>query len=552
MLKHEIIKIKLSNKNISYYKLVLNNNNLSVNDAIDILSDRISNGSSIKITGICDICGSEKKISKKSYNIQSNFSKGIFTCSKKCSLLKSKKTNLEKWGVENPFQSEEIKEKIKKTNKRKYGVCNPQQCDSIKKKTKKTNLEKWGYESVSKSEIVKNKVIRTNNIKFGVDYPSMNKDIIKKMKLTTYKRYGVDNFSKTNKFKEILSNKYFYRMLDKLKRHGELINSNNGEYEIECGLCNNSYKILYTLMYNRLSNGDVICIHCNPKKQTIQENKLYDFINENYNGRILKNTRNIISNELDIYLPDLNLAFEFNGLYWHSDLYKKKSYHLDKTKECDKIGIQLIHVWEDDWMYKKNIVKSLILNKLNKSKRIFARKCEIKEINDNKLVRNFLNKNHIQGFVGSSIKVGLFYDGELVSLMSFGKLRIPLNQKSVVGSYELLRFCNILNTTVVGGASKLFKHFINKYQPKEIISYSDNSISNGNMYEKLKFKLINDNPPGYYWVIDGIRNYRFNYRKDKLIKEGYDSNKTEVEIMNDRGYYKIFNSGTKKWVLKNI
>ena len=118
---------------------------------------------------------------------------------------------------------------------------------------------------------------------------------------------------------------------------------------------------------------------------------------------------------------------------------------------CNSNGIQLFHICEDDWIYKQNIIKSMILNKLGKSSnKIYARKTEVKEVIDNKLVREFLDNNHIQGFVGSKIKLGLFYKDELVSLMTFSKRTFMKNE-----DYELVRFCNKLNTNVIGGASKL-------------------------------------------------------------------------------------------------
>jgi len=291
------------------------------------------------------------------------------------------------------------------------------------------------------------------------------------------------------------------------------------------------------------------CPKCN--RFNIKENKLFEYIQSVYEGDILKNVRNIISKEIDIYLPELKLAFEFNGLYWHSELYKEKNYHLNKTKECLDKGIKLIHIWEDDWEFKKDIILSIINNKLNKSKKIFARKCEVKEIKDNKLVRDFLEKNHIQGFVGSSIKLGLFYNNELVSLMTFGNLRKCLGQISKNGSYELLRFCNKLNHIVIGGASRLFKRFITENEVDEVISYSDNSRSIGNIYNKIGFYLLSESIPNYYWIVDNERKNRFNFRKDKLIKAGYDPNKTEIQIMNERGYIRIFDCGTKKWKFEN-
>ena len=191
----------------------------------------------------------------------------------------------------------------------------------------------------------------------------------------------------------------------------------------------------------------------------------------------------------------------------------------------------------------------MILNKLGKTpNKIFARKTEIKEINDNKIIRDFLNKNHIQGFIGSKIKLGLFYNDELVSLMTFGELRKSLGQSDKKGSYELLRFCNKLNTSVVGGASKLFKYFINNFEFNEITSYADRSISNGNLYVSLGFNFEKYTSPNYYYIIDGVRKHRFGFRKDKLVKEGFDLTKTEIQIMSERKINRIYNSGNIKFI----
>ena len=189
----------------------------------------------------------------------------------------------------------------------------------------------------------------------------------------------------------------------------------------------------------------------------------------------------------------------------------------------------------------------MILHKLGKSKKIYARKCEIKTPN-NKDVREFLINNHIQGFVGSNIKLGLYFEDELVSLMTFGNLRKSLGQVSSEGSYELLRFCNKLGYSIIGGASKLFKYFLNNYDVKEITSYSDSSRGVGNLYKLLNFEFIHESTPNYYYIINGVKKHRFNFRKDKLIREGGDPNKTEVQIMNEKGYFRIFDCGSKKWI----
>ena len=111
----------------------------------------------------------------------------------------------------------------------------------------------------------------------------------------------------------------------------------------------------------------------------------------------------------------------------------------------------------------------------------------------------------------------------------------------------MLRFCNKLNTNIIGGASKLFKHFVENYKSKEITTYADRSISQGRLYETLGFKFIKKTEPNYYYIIDGIRHHRFNFRKDVLVKQGYDPNKTEHEIMLERNIYRIYDSGNLKF-----
>ena len=274
---------------------------------------------------------------------------------------------------------------------------------------------------------------------------------------------------------------------------------------------------------------------------------LYDFINENYHGKIEKKNRKILGGkEIDIFLPELKTGFEFNGIYYHSEIFKTKEEVMEKKNICEKVGVKLITVWEDDWEYKKNIVKSRILNILNKSRKIYARKCEVREASASE-ERKFLDQNHIQGWCPSSIKIGLYFESELVSIMTFGGYRIALGKKSKEGEYELLRFCNSLNTTVIGGASKIFKEFIKKFRPLKILSYQNNSWNTGNLYENLGFKKTGLTAQNYYWCKGNVRFNRYNFRKDKLVKEGFDQNLTENDIMIERGYYKSWDMGNVKW-----
>lgn len=282
------------------------------------------------------------------------------------------------------------------------------------------------------------------------------------------------------------------------------------------------------------------------------------FIKCNYSGVIVENDTSVLKHdELCIYLPELKLAIDYNNLSDHCELYKSKKYHIGKTEACEKNGIKLIHIYEDDWNIKTDIIKSRLLNLIGAiPTKYYARKCVVKElttVKDNQLIKPFLVANHMQGFVGAKIKIGLFCDGELVSLMTFGERRVAMGvKKNSDGEYEMLRFCNKINVNVVGGASKIFKYFLTNYNPRLVTTYADRSWSRGELYEKLGFLYLYKTEPNYYYILENIRKHRFNFRKDLLIKQGFDGSKTEVQIMHDRGLYRMFDSGNVKFEYINI
>ena len=474
---------------------------------------------------------------------------------------KTKNTNLEKYGCEYSVQSDIIKEKTKQTNLEKYGTLCPLQSDTIKEKTKKTNLEKYGTDHPTKTDSVKNKMKKTNLEKYETEYPSkldeiklkvkeryienygvehiMQLDEFKnKMKKTNIEKYETEFYSQSNFYKKIINNRNIIKLSNKYEIN--VLNIENNNIYCECNNCHNIFSASYQQLYNRYKYGVELCTICNPiNSLSDRESQIQDIIRVCSNTELLFNNRTIISPyELDIYLPELKLAFEFNGLYWHSELYKDKKYHLNKTELCEKIGIELIHIYEDDLVYKQDIVRSMILNKLGKNEfKISALKCIIKEI-DNKLTRQFLESNHIQGFVGSTIKIGLFYENELVSLMTFSKK--TMGKKSTNNNeYKLLRFCNKLNTNVIGGASKMFKYFIKTYHPEEIITNTDRSFNQGKLYKNLGFEYFGKTEPNYYYIINGIRKHSKNI----------DKNKMKSEIL-DRKIYRIYDSGNLKFCWK--
>lgn len=525
MIKQEYVKINIDNKSevYRYSKLGYSPN---LGGEIEVSIKHLPKSNPTKILVQCDFCGKDKFVSYKQYNLSTNNGNDIYCCSQKCSRIKNRRTLNEKYGVDNISKLNEIKEKKKQTCLLKHGVYYPQQSDKIREKSNITKFERYGDKNWNNKEKAKNTCLE----KYGVEFPQSLGEIKRKQQLTYF----------NNNYLSIIDNYRYFNIIDyNIDKNMEMICDLNSGH---------TFKIRYKLFWNRLNNKSTVCTVCNPISKNISgaEIKLLNYIKSIYKSEIITSDKNIISpNELDIYLPDLKLGFEYNGLYWHSDLYKPKNYHLEKTEMCEKRGITLIHIWEDDWLYKSDIVKSMIRNKLGLSNKIMARKCIIKEVNS-KDARIFLDKNHLQGHIKSSIRIGLYYNDQLVSLMTFGKTRVPLNSKQTEGEYELYRFCNIQNSLIVGGMSKLLNYFIKKYNPKKIITFVDRSHSIGTSYKNVGFKFLYNTSPGYYWIVDGIRSYRYNWRKDKLVKMGYDKTKSENQIMKELGYNKIYNAGNIK------
>jgi len=576
----------LKNKKNCDYLTYLNDNTKYLNDVT--LSERIYYFvNNIYQTNLC-ICG--KPLSFIGFKGGHRKSCG----DKVCYSVKRKETCIDEYGVDNPKKSKEILQKEKVGILNRWNGSHYMMNDDVKLRFKESMIKNHGVEWAQQSDIIskKSRESYSNNLNLPESLKKRSEkffnksiidrdNIVTKRKNTIIEKYGsIDNFynylnykvkeksilnhgvnhhmshpdiikKRVDSYKKGVTDKLIDILPINLEYVGRGLNNNEIDsiISIKCLDCGDNFDINRQLLKFRIDRSDDVCLKCNPILCGRSKMKLdvLEFIKLNYTGDIISNTRSVIDNEIDIYLPDLGLAFEFNGLHQHSDLHKDKYYHINKSNDCLDKDIQLIHIWEDDWLYKTNIIKSIILNKIGNSNRIFARKCIIKEV-DNKLVRSFLVNNHIQGFVGSKIKLGLFHNDELVSLMTFGSLRKSLGYNSKENSYELLRFCNKLNSSVIGGASKLFKHFTKSYEVNQVISYSDTSRGVGNLYEKLGFKFSHNSDPNYYWVINNIRKHRFNFRKDRLVSLGYDKEKTEIQIMNELGYYRIFDCGSKKWI----
>ena len=323
----------------------------------------------------------------------------------------------------------------------------------------------------------------------------------------------------------------------------------------KCNVCGDTHEKKYDA-----ADTTIRCYTCQPKiKYTSKEEQIiYNYITQQLSVQCECNVKSILSRQrqIDIFIPEYKLGIQINGIFWHSEYSnnRDKNYHLNKTLQCNNLGITLIHIFDDQIRDHLQIVKSRISNMLNKSKyNIHARKCIIKEVSF-EIKSQFLNKNHLQGNVQSTINIGAYFNDQLVSVMTFGRPRFRSNYE-----YELLRFCNKLYTNIPGIASRMFKYFKQKYQPKNIMTYSDIRWSNNKqsyVYDKLGFKYDGLSKPNYYYTYDyQIRQNRFKYRKSELYKmfTGVDlTNKTEEEIMYDNGYDRIWDCGNRRYLWQNI
>ena len=336
-----------------------------------------------------------------------------------------------------------------------------------------------------------------------------------------------------SKSKEVHGDKYGYDNFDYVNWHtpSYVTCPLHGDFLVHCS--------------NHISNKSG-CPKCSHKVSRWEEGVL-DFISS-LGVECEASNRDVLGGmEIDIYLPQHRIGIECDGLRWHSELYRGKNFHLEKTDKCGEQGVRLIHIFEDEWIAKNSIWKSMIRNMLGLTdKKIYARNCKTRAVSSRD-ARAFLNENHIQGHSNSKFNYGLYHDGELVSLMTFGHKRINLGGRNESGHFELVRFCNKAGTNVVGGASKLLKHFVKENNPTEIVSYSDKRWSLGKLYGSLGFVHSHDSKPNYFYVKNGVRMNRFMFRKSVLVKDGFDKTKTEHDIMMERGIYRIYDCGTMVW-----
>lgn len=456
-----------------------------------------------KIVCSCDYCGTIFERLKHNVERSWRYVKTDSCSNIVCVQKKRVQTNRLLFGQDNAFQNEDVKKKITETNITKFGVSNVFQNKEIQERQKRTCKEKYGVDNVFQSKDVKDKIKKGHMKKYGVKNPTQDPTIKKKQEATLLCLYGVPH---------------------------ALQNAELRQKAMETCIANFGYFPVNN--YGKTQKG------------------IQDWLNSL--GFNFKSTRKLIPGfEIDLYDESKKLAIEYCGLHWHNEFSpepRNHKYHHNKYKQCLDQGVQLLTIFSDEWEKHNSQCRGHIKSILGiNDKRLFARKCEIKEI-DKDIGRKFFDDYHIQGKNKLGIIFfGLYHEDELVGCMSLG--RHNRQTKALV----LDRLCFKHGIQITGGASKLFAactKWAKEQGHKEILSFSDNRWSLGNVYTALNFEMVIDYNPDYSYVKIQSPNERLSKQSQKKSVVACPEDKTEYEWAHARGLARIWDCGKKKWVFK--
>ena len=516
-----------------------------------------------------------------------------FSNALKCPEIKEKvqKTVKEKYGVDNLSQSAEIQEKIRQNSRDRYGVdhysCAPEIRDNMRKgmiqkygvesamqneelreKAKQTNIERYGCENVFQSKEIRDRFVSNHIRKYGVAWPHQRPDLIEQVRQSNMQKYGAYMYPVSDEhMKKVVKNPEKFDCYKEFSADPEsFIKAHYVDKPSVAQICEDTGVTDTTIYQVLISHG---------KRDLATEFKfsletsVAEFIhNIDSNIEIEKHNRVILKGkELDLFLPEFQLGIECNPTITHNSSFcdpwggapKHYKYHADKSNLAMKEGVFLYHVFGHEWANRREAIQSQLRNLLGRNyTRYFARNTKVIDV-DYQHAAEFLDSNHRQGNAQSSVRLGLIdkQSSKLISLMTFGKMRTGIGKKQnqMEDEWELIRFCNLCGTSVVGGASKLLKYFETKYSPSKIVSFSDIAHTRGKLYETLGFHKVSVSDPGYVWVSMADDSYlsRVSCQKANLpnlfsdVTEDTLKEHSEREIMMSHGYAQVFDSGVIRW-----
>lgn len=514
-------------------------------------------------------------------------------CSRECTEIRRKQRCIDKYGVEHPMQLDSVKQAFKQSMYDLYGVESPLQSDSIKAKAIKSNNAKFGTDWPLANSDVRDRakhtmierhgasytlqcpdlvdaVIKTNIEKYGCSNPMQSLEIRSKVESTNMERYGVKNVMQNTEIAEHakesrISNNGAFWTTDMTKKA-------EASFMRNLGVRNPSYskaiidKIANTMLNRYGVKSPILVQSMRDKMIRTTEERYgvpYYVISDDY----LKNittfrissvnksfARKLEANNIkysfeyvldtksfDICLPDQQILIELNPTYTHNTVGNhwnkngiSESYHLEKSKIAWEHGFRCIHVFDWDNQFE-------ILNLLIPKTKLYARNCTVKVI-DRKVSEAFADSNHLQGKCrGMLINYGLYYGDDLVQIMSFGTPRYNSSYQ-----WELLRLCTVSGIYIIGGADRLFSHFIRDHKPDSVISYCDLSKFSGDVYTRLGFYHKKNTPPNKIWSKKHSKitnNLLIQRGFDQLFNTNFGVGTSNETLMLDAGWLPVYDCG---------
>jgi len=449
-----------------------------------------------------------------------------------------KNTMRERYGVDNGFQDETIKERAKQTMLKKYGHVHALQVDACRDRYKNTIRTHYGDESLDwgglNVEEIRDKTISKNRENLGVDFPFQSNEIQEKIKDTFIKKYGVDRIAKSpiiqDKIRKSILKRFGSHHLSLPEMREQIKQTSQNVYGCPC--CLQNPEIMQKSYETRLKNDSF--------NSSAGEKALYRFIQSLICDEVRHNVRDVISPyELDIVIPKRNIAIEYNGLYWHSEANVDKDYHAMKLSLCNDIGYRLITIFENEWYGHETAVKNRLKAILGCNKYVIgARQTKFSAASSVEAL-DFLNEFHLQGGVHFDSAFKLRVDDLTVAVMTFARHHHQTSKKLVLN-----RFCVREDYSIIGGAAKLLK---NSNIKEPIVSYSDNRWSEGDIYRKLNFKLDAQLKPDYFYIDkSGV----FSEQSMEKSKEESVLGISEHELRLSQGYLRVYDCGKQRWLLE--
>jgi hypothetical protein len=498
--------------------------------------------------GFSDFCGNQGSCECNRKHRHSTWNNRSAEVNQQSS-AKRRATNLDRYGFEAASQHPEIKQKAALTCMAKFGVPAATLNPAVLEKAKQTNQLRYGSPYVQQNSEIRAKTRAIFEQHYGGSCPAKDPCVVKKTKETNMTNLGVpagflqphaidknrEHFRSQSHQSQVLSQSTLKPLFTKEEY---VCGSPQQEYLFECNQCSNQFSSLVN------SHVQLRCYNCFPKRETWGEVAIKQWLQDHSINFEQWNRKLISPRELDFWLPDHQVAIEFNGIWYHRHTaLGDRNYHQTKWKMCHNHQIRLIQIWEHELLAKPEVIFDRLSHvlRLHQNKSVNARQCSIRPVEFDE-AKPFVDMLHLQGHVPSSHAWGLIYQNQLVALANFVRSRY-----SKSAEWELARYCVAQGANVRGGLGKLISHAHKEIGFSSLVSYSNLNWGLGEGYAKTGFLLDRISKPNY-WYFRGPKDVRSRVAFQKHKIQGQAPGSTESEIAANMGFEKFYDAGNAVWI----